>query len=157
MKVFKIYLILFLIAALFSGCKKYPENKLWFKDPKTTFKGGKITSYTKNGIDQMPYYRNLYSTFPYNYLGHSVDDIFATSFEYNSGDQIIKNEYGKGGFRFSEKKKDIEISFTPVNSDYGAESILVERMSWKILKLTKDGVLKLRAKYNFNTYEIQFN
>jgi hypothetical protein len=157
MKFFRTYFFIFFIGILFSGCKKYPENKLWFKDPKTVFKGGKITSYTKNGVDRMPYFKSLYLGFPYNYYGHSIEDVFSIPFDYNAGDESIKTEYGSGGFHFSAKKKDIEITFTPLNQDYGAESIFMERISWKILKLTKDGVLKIEAKYHFDTYEIQFN
>lgn len=154
---FKTYLVAFFIGILFVGCKKYPENKLWFKNPKTTFKGGKITSYTINGLDKMPYYKNLYSGFPYNYYGHSIDDVFSIPFDYDAGGEKISTEYGSGGFHFSKTKREIEISFTPVNEDYGAESIFPPRQSWKVMKLTKDGVLKIQVDYNMKLYEIQFN
>lgn len=157
MKLFRAYLLFALIGSVFFGCKKYPENKLWFKDPTTTFKGGKITSYTRNGLDRMPYFRSLYSDFPYNYYGSSINDVFDIPFEYDPGSETIKTVYGEGSLKFYGKKKDVQMNFKPINMEYGAENILIENINWKILKLTKDGVLKLHAKHNFVTYEIQFN
>ncbi len=157
MKLFKTYLFIFIIGSLFLSCKKYPENKLWFKNPTTTFKGGKITSYTINGNDRMAYFRNLYRSFPFNQYGHSIDDVFDIPFEYNPGNEDFDLEYGGGILRFSETKREVEITFEPINFEYGAENIFVDRLSWKVLKLTKDGIMKIQAKYNFKTYEIQFN
>lgn len=158
MKLLKIYLLAFCLGILFLGCKKYPENKLWFKNPEKVFKGGKITAYTVNGIDKMPYFRNLYYYYPYNYFGKKIDDVFELPIEYSSSSGEIKTEYGKGSLRFSKTKREIEISFTPTNQDNGAENIFVNRgASWKIMKLTKEGVLRIKAQYNFITYEIQFN
>ena len=145
------------MSILFFSCKKYPENKLWFKKPEQVFKGGKITSYTINQIDQMPYYRNLYKSFPYNWFLHSVDDIFELPFEYEAAGENFNSDYGQGNLKFSETKHEIEISFKPFNQDYGAESIFVHGMTWKVMKLTKDGQLKIQAKYNFKVYEMQFN
>jgi hypothetical protein len=153
----KNYILFICIGILFFGCKKYPENKLWFKKPKDVFKGGKITMYTMNGLDQMPYYRNLYNTFPYNYFGRSIGDVFELPFEYNSGEEDFDSEYGEGNFRFSETGREVEIGFTPVNENYGAKNIFIARLSWKVLKLTKSGQLKIRADYNFKVYELQFN
>lgn len=157
MKLIKTYLFAVFIALLFFGCKKYPENKLWFKKPKDVFKGGKITLYTINGIDQKPYYKNLYFAFPYNLYGKRIDDVFELPFEYNSGSSEFKCEYGEGSLNFSETGKEVGISFTPVKEEYGAENIFVGNFSWKILRLTKDGVMKIQAKENFKVHEIQFN
>ena len=157
MKFFKTYLLIVIIGILFFGCKKYPENKLWFKNPEKVFKGGKITAYTINGADRMSYFKALYRDFPYNYYGQSIPAVFDIAFEYNSSDKEIKTTYGEGSFTFSETKREIEISFKPVNVDFGAENIFVGRLSWKIMKLTKDGVLRIQAKDNFKLYEIQFN
>lgn len=157
MKFFKTYFLIAFIGILFFGCKKYPENNLWFKDPKKVFKGGKITSYTMNGLDRMAYFRNLYSTFPYNLYGKQIPDVFDIPIEYHSGEEEISTEYGKGSLHFSGTKREIEISFTPINEEFGAENIFVGRLSWKVMKLTKDGVLKIQAKHEFKTYEIQFN
>ena len=156
MKFFKLHILFLFIGLLFFGCKKYPENKLWFKKPKEVFKGGKITLYTINGIDQKPYYKNLYYAFPYNLYGKRIDDVFEIPFEYNSNGEL-KTEYGEGTLTFSETGKEVEILFNPVMAEYGAENIFVGRFSWKVLRLTKDGVLKIQAKENFKVHEIQFN
>lgn len=157
MKFFKLYLLIAFIGILFTGCKKYPENKLWFKNPEQVFKGGKITSYKINGVDKMPYFRNLYKSFPYNWYGHSVEDVFELPFDYHSGEENFDSEYGEGSLKFSETKKEIEIAFKPLNSEYGAENIFVGNLSWKIIKLTKTGFLKIQAKHDFKLYEIEFN
>lgn len=152
---FFIYCVLILLS--FNSCKKYPENTLWFKKPEKVFKGGKITSYTMNGQDRMPYYRNLYAVFPYNYFGNSIPDVFDMSFDYNSSTGSFGNELGDGTFKFSKTKREVEIYFSPLNEVYGAENIFIHHLSWKILKLTKTGQLKIAADYDFKRYEIQFN
>ena len=157
MKFVKTYLLIALTGLLLYGCKKYPENKLWFKKPEEVFKGGKITSYKVNGVDRMPYFRNLYKTFPYNWLTRSVEDIFELPFEYSSGEGNFNSEYGEGYLKFSETKKEIEIRFEPFNEAYGAENIFVGNLSWKVIKLTKAGFLKIEGKYDFKLYEIEFN
>lgn len=157
MKFLKTYFVIAMFGILFFGCKKYPENKLWFKDPLQAFKGGKITSYKVNGVDKMPYFRDLYKAFPYNWFGKKIEDVFELPFDYHSGEENFDSEYGEGSLKFSETKKEIEIKFEPVNADYGAENIFVGNISWKVIKLTKAGQLKLEGKYDFKLYEIQFN
>ena len=157
MRFLKIILPVFLTGILFFGCKKYPENKLWFKKPESVFKGGKITSYTINGIDKMEYFRSLYRWFPYNFYGQKIEDVFDLPFSYNPANEDFYTDYGTGSLHFSKTKREIEITFEPVNESYGAENIFVGRLSWKVMKLTKDGVLKIQAKYNFKLYEMQFN
>ena len=78
-------------------------------------------------------------------------------FEYNPGNEDFDTEYGGGTFHFSETKREVEITFEPINFEYGAENIFLERLSWKVMKLTKDGVLKIKTDYKFKSYEIQFN
>lgn len=146
-----------MIAALFSGCKKYPENKLWFKKPETVFKGGKITMYTVNGVDHMPEVRAMYRDFPYNYFGKSIPDVFDLTFSYDSKSETLSSDIGEGGFNFTAKGKDVQIGFKPVNDGYGAQSIFVTPTNWKILKLTKSGQLKIQANIQYDVYVIQFN
>ncbi|HWY11343.1 MAG TPA: hypothetical protein VN026_08460 [Bacteroidia bacterium] len=157
MKFLRSYLLFALLGILFFGCKKYPENNLWFKKPDKVFKGGKITAYAVNGVDKMPYFRDLYKSFPYNWYGQSVDDIFELPFTYAAGSEDFNSDYGKGTLKFSETKREIEISFKPLNWDQGAENIFVGNISWKIMKLTKTGQLKIQGKYDFKLYEIEFN
>ena len=157
MKLLKTYFVIVLMGVLFFGCKKYPENKLWFKKPEQVFKGGKITSYKVNGVDRMDYWRNLYKSFPYNLCGKKIDDIFELPFEYHSGEENFDSEYGEGSLKFSETKREIEIRFKPINFEYGAENIFIGNVSWKIIKLTKAGYLKIEGKSDFKLYEIEFN
>ena len=158
MKYLKIYLLVMLAGLFSAGCKKYPENTLHSNHPEKYFKGGVITSYKVNTLDKMPYYRDLYKNFPYNYYaGHSIPDVFTLPFTYDAGSESFSSEYGEGSIKFSETKREIELRFKPVNMDAGAENIFVHDLCWKILKLTKSGQMKIQAKYEFKVYEIEFN
>jgi len=156
---YRLIKIAFIIAVIvgFPGCKKYPENNLWFKNPEKTFKGGYITSFNRNGVDLMPYYRTLYKNFPYNYYGASIADVFSLPFTYSSSNKDFSSEIGSGSLEFSQTKREVEITFKPINEAYGAENMFIDKLSWKIIKLTKSGQMKIRADYNFKYYEIQFN
>ncbi len=149
-------LILFFVM-LFLGCKKYPENELWFDEPKKVFKGGKITSYTMSGIDQMQIITDMYKNFPYNYYGTSLPDVFLLPYTYDSGADTISTNYGSGLFKFTANKMEIEIGFIPKNAGFGAKNIFLTGLNWKILKLTSNGQLKIQAQYNERVYEVQFN
>jgi hypothetical protein len=155
MRIFKLAFTILLLGFLFAGCKKYPENKLWFKDPGTCFKGGKITSYKINGVDHMPAVRAWYQSFPYNYFGQKVDDVFEMEFTYDGTN--LNSEYGEGTLKFSEDKKYVEINFTPKNQNYGAQNLFVASLRWKIMKLTKNGQMKIETEHEVKTYEIIFN
>lgn len=146
-----------ILLILIFGCKKYPEDTVWFKDPQKLFKGGKITSFTMSSIDQMQPIRDLYANFPYNYYGTPVPDVFQLPFTYDENSQTISTDYGTGVFKFSKNKKEIEINFIPKNSDVGAQNIFIQDLNWKILKLTTSGQLKIQADCNLRVYEIQFN
>lgn len=142
---------------LFSlGCRKYPENTLWFKKPEKVFKGGRITLYTIDGIDKMQTIRDWYKYFPYNYY-KQTDDIFSVPISYSGSTGILNSDYGVGTLKFSKSTKDVTIEFNPTNSSYGAQNIFVGSESWKVEKLTRDGQLKLQAWINDRTYVIQFN
>ena len=149
-------LILFFVMLLL-GCKKYPENELWWDAPEKVFKGGKITSFTMSGIDQVPGITDLYKNFPYNYYGFAIPDVFQLPFTYNSGANTISTDYGSGVFKFTANKQEVEITFVPVNADFGAKNIFLTGLNWKILKLTSNGQLKIQAQYNQRIYEVQFN
>ncbi len=52
----KIIFYILLASSLFSltTCKKYPENRLWFKNPERIYPfQGNLTKYTVNGIDSL--------------------------------------------------------------------------------------------------------
>jgi hypothetical protein len=153
----RIYFLLMAMVLIASACKKYPENRIWSNHPEKFFKGGKITSYKINGVDRMQYFRDLYRNFPYNQYGTSIPDVFELPFVYDSGNESLTCDYGEGTMKFSETKREVEIRFTPKNYAFGAENIFVRDLSWKIMKLTKSGELKIEARDNFKLYEIQFN
>lgn len=154
---FKIYLIVLFTGLVFFGCKKYPENRIWSNHPEKFFKGGTITSYKINGVDRKQYFIDLYKNFPYNQYGTSIPNVFELPFTYDSGNESFKSDYGEGTIKFSETKREMEIRFRPKNFEFGAENIFVRDLSWKIMKLTKSGELKIEARDNFKLYEIQFN
>jgi hypothetical protein len=151
LRIFTFFLIVFALG----GCTKYPENKLWFKDPAKAFKGGKITLYTINSVDHMHTVRALYRDFPYNYFGTSIPDVLDQEFSYSDGS--LSSSFGDGSMKFSQKGKDVEISFHPINEDKGAQNIFIAPSVWKILKLTKQGQLKIQAVIDYKIYQIQFN
>ncbi|MGZ4038593.1 MAG: hypothetical protein ACXVPQ_12240, partial [Bacteroidia bacterium] len=101
-----IYSVCITIALVFFGCKKYPENTLWFKSPEKVFKGGHITVYTVDGIDKMPDIRSWYAYFPYNYY-KQTDDIFQLPFTYTGSDGSLNCDYGGGTMKFSLSTKNV--------------------------------------------------
>jgi hypothetical protein len=151
-----VYVLCFATCFIFSGCKKYPENTLWFKKPEKVFKGGYITLYTIDGIDKLPDVRSWYANFPYNFY-KQTSDIFQLPFSYSGSDGGLSTDYGKGSLVFSTSTKNVTIDFRPVNSDYGAQNLFVANDNWTVLKLTKNGQLKLQGRFNEKTYVIQFN
>ena len=113
--------------------------------------------FTENTFDKMGKIRGWYNTFPYNYYGTKIDDVFALPFSYNKENEVLSTEYGTGYLHFNNGGKSVDISFTPINSEFGAENMFVQNENWEILKLTKDGQMKLKATINYKTYELQFN
>jgi hypothetical protein len=148
-----------LVLALFTSCKKYPENNLWFSSPERSFKGGKITSFTVNGADSSSLMNSMWNV-----------DIAERSFEVKrrseneyvaSGDfNGVINYLGKtqlniilipdnmGAFSTSG-------NYNPINSN----GVSADRSDgrWDILKCTRKGQMKIRRTVNDRTYEIQFN
>lgn len=159
-----LFYITFLFCVVFLGCKKYPENNLWLKKPEKVFKGGLLTSYTVDGVDSFPMWDNIYSTPPdYNGMGYKYD-IRKTEFVYDYSDHknnSLDSNLGGGLLDFVNKKKEIEIRFKMTSPSGVAEAkynvFLTENSTWKILKLTKSGTLKIQRIYNNKIYEIQIN
>ncbi len=153
----KLYLILAVVGLSFFGCKKYPENTVWFKNPQNFFKGGVITEYTFDGVDHLKDIKDLYHNFPYNFYGTKIENALDLPFTYTKSGDSFSSDYGEGLLIFSPTKKNVELSFKPKNSEYGAQNIFLGYYSWKILKLTKSGQLKIQAYINLKTVVIQFN
>jgi hypothetical protein len=163
MKLYLFY-ITFLFGVIFLACKKYPENNLWLKKPEKVFKGGELTSYTVDGVDSFPMWDAIYNTPPdYNGMGYAFD-VRSTYFGYDYSDHKdnrIGSKLGYGTLDFINKKKEIAIWFVMTSPSGVAEAkynvFLTENSTWKILKLTKSGTLKIQRTYNNKIYEIQIN
>jgi hypothetical protein len=161
-----IFLIIIVVisALLFTTCKKYDENTIWFKKPEKAFTGGYLTSFNVNGVDSLPMWDSIYSVPPeYNGWGGKYN-ILDTRFIYNYKDKknlTLSSNLGAGTLVFNSKKKEVEIGFvmsTPVGFSEPKHNIFLTKKSvWKILKLTKTGTLKIQRNYNGKTYEIQIN
>lgn len=158
----KIILYILFFFSIFS-CKKYPENNLWLKKPEKVFKGGYLTSFKVNGVDSFPMWDAIYINAPDNNGNGYKYDLRTAYFGYDFKDRgtSIWTEVGEGTLEFINKKKDITINFT-MDEVLGLAkptySIFSTKLStWKILKLTKNGTLKIQRDYNNKRYEIQIN
>ena len=153
-----------LLVMLFTTCKKYPENNLWFKSPEKAFMGGKIIAYTVDGIDSIPMWNYIYNTYPYNGFpapqGSTYYDIKNSIWEIENDYKIISSSYGTGNLSFYNHKKNLHISFTmykDLNNQYPKYTIFYTKDSdWKILKLTSKGDMRIQRTYNNKVYEIEF-
>ena len=144
---------------LFSSCKKYPENTLWFKRAKTLLPvGGMITKYTVNGIDSLQYLDfyynpNFINNTP-NKIHHIADEYFYASTE----DLVIENQtMVTGSYRWQNRYKEIEIDCKNDTLVYKKNIFVKRALDWKIIYLGKDNKKsKIQTTYDGNTYEITF-
>jgi hypothetical protein len=158
----KIYLIAVIIVTLFSTCKKYPENALWFKNPEKLYPfQGYITKYEVDGIDSLDllskYYGNAYG----------LDKNFRNAkFATTENFKVIycRVVHGNSGlssridYEFIKKKKYLHISLSTYDTTIYKKNIFISsEVEWQIVRLAKSGAFKLKTKYNGKNYEIQFN
>ena len=153
------------IINLLTTCKKYPENTLWFKTPNSAISSGYLKAFTVNGTDSLPMWNTIYNTSPYN--GYSPPppntqyDISTVLWNFNTTPGEIQSDFGYGSFHLFDNKKQIYIFFRMTedlnnypppkyNFFYTVES------TWKILKLTKSGTLRIQRTYNNKVYEMEF-
>jgi len=155
--------ILFSCLTIVISCKKYPENKLWFKKPEKAFKGGYLTAFNVNGVDSLPMWDNIYNTAPdYNGWGYpfNIRDV-RFNYDFKEIGVDFGSKIGNGTIRFVNKKKEVEINFTMTSIPSVQEAkyniFLTKLSAWKILKLTKSGTMKLQRNYNNKIYVIQIN
>ena len=155
-----ILVIIIGVLLCFVSCKKYPENDLWFKNPKKTFKGGRLTDFTVNGFDSMPMWERIYATSPeYNGL-YSPFDARTIEFSYSKEGNILSSNIGEGTLKFINNDKDVSISFAMIvagTSEAKYNLFYTKKSEWRILKLYKGGMMRIQRIYNNKTYEIQFN
>ena len=153
-------IISFCFIFCFTTCKKYPENDLWFKNPEKTFKGGRLTDFTVNGVDSMPMWERIYTTPPeYNGL-YSPFDVRTIEFSYTREGNILSSNIGEGTLKFINNDKDVSISFSMIAagiSEAKYNLFYSKKSEWRILKLYKGGMMRIQRIYNNKTYEIQFN
>lgn len=162
---------LFFIAC-FTTCKKYPENSLWFKNPKRlAFMEGHLTHYIVNGFDSISYLDNyFYPDIFNNPYTHAFSDLEVHSYNGSKGHfevsfdspadyasvsnviQSIKYSYDKGG-------KHIQLSGTnSILQTYKKNIFISDDIKWTILYLSKkDSKRKMMCLHNGIQYELQFN
>ena len=139
-----------IVTTFIIGCKKYPENRLWFKKPEKVFKEGRLTSYTVDNVDSIPL---LNSTWGY--------DLTAENFKLTKADKSPHyNLTGAflGEMEFANDNKRVEFTprsklntFPPTYYPFSSSPL------WDMIKCTNKGVLKLQRTINGKTYKLQFN
>ena len=158
-----VILIAITIISLFNTCKKYPENTLWFKTPYSAINFTHIKNYTIDGIDSIPMWNTIYNTPPYGgFPAHNeLWDITAFSWRVDTKINEIYSDLGAGSFHLFNNKKELYMFFkmyTGIDGQIPKNNIFYsEESNWKIIKLTKDGNLKIQRTYNNKVYEIEFN
>lgn len=136
--------IFLLCLLMFSACKKYPENTLWFKKPETLINNNWILDkFIVNNIDST-YFDALKM---YRERGVSFQD-----------DDVVFSEQYQGSWKIVNKKKYIEIgayssgnlvSFSP------QKNIFRNYLRWKIEKLNTTQFWLSTVSDNIK-YEIHF-
>ncbi len=157
----KTYLLLAILLLLFATCKKYPENNLWFKNPKKIYPfQGYITKYEVDGIDSLDLLNKFYG----NQLGLNKnfrEAKFTTYGDY--GDTRCSLIFGGGlsssvNYEFVKKKKYLNINLSVGDTTVYKKNIFINfDVEWQIIRLAKSGSFKLKTKHNGKNYEIQFN
>jgi hypothetical protein len=105
-----IFLIIIVVfsALLFTTCKKYDENTLWFKKPEKAFAGGYLTSFNVNGVDSLPMWDIIYSVPPeYNGWGAKFDvrDTYIAYWYKEDKNPSFDSNIGRGTMIFITKKR----------------------------------------------------
>jgi hypothetical protein len=162
MRSVSLYFFLIVITLVFSTCKKYPENTLWFKNPEKLYPfKGYITKYEVDGIDSLDllskYYGNAYGL-DKNFRNakfvttENFKKVTCGLVHGNSGRTTTIN------YEFIKKKKYLHISLLNYDTSVYKKDIFINfDVEWKIIRLAKSGSFKLKTNYNGKNYEIPFN
>lgn len=166
MKSFITYSILIIFIILLSGCKKYPENTLWFKNPEKICPiSGNITEYKVNGIDSLNllnvYYEQaiLHGYGPYNNTIRDVkQEVFNPSNKgkgkFNLQCDIFASNSGTCTWNSNKKSVNVRVG---IDMEYFKRNIFITQgLNWDIQYLDTKGKSKIKTTYNGNTYEITF-
>jgi|GEM_PF-1227265 len=155
------------ILSLFTTCKKYPENTLWFKNPSDLpVMKGHITSYLVNGIDSLDLLNLYYAPFqpnggyPYNKTNRDVKSEQFTPFS-KDGYWIVSSDLFDPNSVFTLKwengKKTVTLGGL-FRQNYYLKDLFPWRageIEWEVVYLsTKKS--KIKKTYNGNVYEITF-
>ena len=150
---------------VFTTCRKYPENRLWFANPKNYYPIGKyITELRVNGVDSMDALNNYYVQ---NYsssnpsIPNNVRDLVFTclrdgveGYFYIEGEQRFSN---LNRYVWSEGYKEIYFGLRMDTLTNFERLLFVSKNStWKVMYFGKDGTRKYKRDFNGNIYEITF-
>ncbi len=161
MEKIRLYVLFILLILLFSTCKKYPENALWFKNPEKLYPfQGYITKYEVDGIDSLDLLNKFYG----NSIGLNKklrEAKFLTTVNFKKIDCRVVHGNGNSssvGYEFIKKKKYLHISLYASDTSVYRKNIFINfDVEWQIIRLAKSGSFKLKTKHNGKNYEIQFN
>jgi hypothetical protein len=158
-KLFISAFLLVLIAIIF-GCKKYPENNLWFKNPEKLmpFFDTHLTKYQVNDIDSL----DLLNKYFGNRQG-ILKDIRLAEFKtvrnnsYNDYLILFKPSLSiPFTYEFTSKKKKIRFNINADTSIFKKNIFMSNNIEWSILRLARKGSFKIETRLsNGNHYEIE--
>ncbi len=155
-----------LVVAILCTCKKYPENNLWFKNPKKINPFcRRLKEYKVNGIDSLALLNNYFDT---TIKEVNPKDISLASFVTNvyikkeSTALISPGVNNIGGIEYSLTKRNDFIKINFLNGMYNGKVLFKKNLfissetEWKIIKLTKKTCdFKIETTLsNGNKYEI---
>ncbi len=168
LKALLISFVILAIVGLFTACKKYPENTVWFKNPTDIpVINGHITAYVVNGIDSLDllnlYYAPVMPNTVYPY-GNPVRDVKAEKFgaRHNSGQywDVSCDLFDFNlTYKWNDDKKSIHIGGVPLQYYYNKQLFITGNgdINWQIVYLDKNGKKsKIKTTYNDVIYEITF-
>ena len=164
---FLIYAIIILVSINFMSCKKYPENNLWFKNPKKMSPvHGYIKAYTVNGIDSLDLLNVYYEpTIQHGYgpYNKAIKDVKQELFNISSikkgkadvNCDLFYNQHLSS--TWSSNGKSINIR-SGVDIEYYKRNIfIISGLNWDVVYLDKNMKSKIRTINNGNVYEITFD
>ncbi len=158
----KTYILLALLVLLFTTCKKYPENSLWFKNPEKLYPfQGYITKYEVDGIDSLDLLNKFYGNWPGLNKNFKEAKFVTTENFKNIYCRVIHSSSGRSSrvdYEFIKKKKYLHINLSTNDTSIYIKNIFINfDVEWQIIRLAKSGSFKLKTKHNGKNYEIQFN
>lgn len=171
---FKLLVCANLFFLIVSGCKKYPENTIWFPKKKTYlfFYIHKLTAYKVDGVDSLESlnkyfgsnseYNNISRcTFLYRFeKGEVLKDSAIFSCGYKSSKQGNAVKY-----IYSKNKKEIKFIYGNngvFDTTMYSKNIFIDDGWWKIIQLDKnwygnESKRIIKRTYNGKNYELEFS